>query len=294
MAKILVITHIPSPYQVELFDALTRHDLHSVQVAYLHETTANRSWKVSGLQHDHLFLNGGDSKFAAAEAQLASADLVIFNYYQDPQLLRLLKVRAKTGKAWCFWGERPGYHGFDCLGTLYRKWKLAALHSSNISIWGIGRWAVERYCREFGPNRKYFNVPYYSNLNRFTPIRNGSDSHDKAIKFLYSGSLIYRKGVDLLALAFSRLADEFSHIQLDLVGEGPLRPKLERQLLKHQARVHFWGFRSWQELPKFYCGSDVLCVPSRYDGWGLVVPEGLAAGLPVIRYGPNRSFAGIH
>jgi len=25
-----------------------------------------------------------------------------------------------------------------------------------------------------------------------------------------------------------------------------------------------------------------LCVPSRYDGWGLVVPEGLASGLPVI------------
>jgi glycosyltransferase involved in cell wall biosynthesis len=29
-------------------------------------------------------------------------------------------------------------------------------------------------------------------------------------------------------------------------------------------------------------GADVLCVPSRYDGWGLVVPEGLASGLPVI------------
>ena len=26
----------------------------------------------------------------------------------------------------------------------------------------------------------------------------------------------------------------------------------------------------------------MLCVPSRYDGWGMVVPEGLASGLPVI------------
>ncbi len=83
-------------------------------------------------------------------------------------------------------------------------------------------------------------------------------------------------------MAFSRLAGEFPFVQLDLVGEGPLRPKLERMLLKHQDRVHFRGFRSWEELPEFYRRSDFLCVPSRYDGWGLVVPEGLAAGLPVI------------
>jgi glycosyltransferase involved in cell wall biosynthesis len=35
-------------------------------------------------------------------------------------------------------------------------------------------------------------------------------------------------------------------------------------------------------LPREYAAADVLCVPSRYDGWGLVVPEGLASGLPVI------------
>jgi glycosyltransferase involved in cell wall biosynthesis len=47
-------------------------------------------------------------------------------------------------------------------------------------------------------------------------------------------------------------------------------------------RVEFVGFRDWHELPGEYAAADVLCVPSRYDGWGLVVPEGLAAGLPVI------------
>jgi len=40
-----------------------------------------------------------------------------------------------------------------------------------------------------------------------------------------------------------------------------------------------------------YAGADVLCVPSRYDGWGLVVPEGLAAGLPVI--GTDRMGAAL-
>ncbi len=47
-------------------------------------------------------------------------------------------------------------------------------------------------------------------------------------------------------------------------------------------RVEFAGFKDWNELPGEYASADVLCVPSRYDGWGLVVPEGLASGLPVI------------
>ena len=41
-------------------------------------------------------------------------------------------------------------------------------------------------------------------------------------------------------------------------------------------RVQFTGFRDWEDLPAEYGKADVLCVPSLHDGWGLVVPEGLA------------------
>jgi glycosyltransferase involved in cell wall biosynthesis len=44
-------------------------------------------------------------------------------------------------------------------------------------------------------------------------------------------------------------------------------------------------------LPREYASADVMCVPSRYDGWGLVVPEGLASGLPVI--GTDRMGAAL-
>jgi glycosyltransferase involved in cell wall biosynthesis len=64
-----------------------------------------------------------------------------------------------------------------------------------------------------------------------------------------------------------------------------------RQLSTVRDRVDFVGFRDWRELPGEYACADVLCVPSRYDGWGLVVPEGLAAGLPVI--GTDRMGAAL-
>ncbi len=44
--------------------------------------------------------------------------------------------------------------------------------------------------------------------------------------FLFSGSLIARKGVDLLAAAFVRLAREVPNVRLKIVGEGELRESL--------------------------------------------------------------------
>src|SRR5262249_60376312 len=70
--------------------------------------------------------------------------------------------------------------------------------------------------------------------------------------------------------------------RLKIAGEGELRESMAETLRPAQERVEFLGFKSWDELPQLYASADVLCVPSRYDGWGLVVPEGLAAGLPVI------------
>jgi glycosyltransferase involved in cell wall biosynthesis len=61
-----------------------------------------------------------------------------------------------------------------------------------------------------------------------------------------------------------------------------LRDQLSRSAAPLGKRVVFHGFKQWQELPAIYAQSDILCAPSRYDGWGLIVPEGLAAGLLVI------------
>jgi glycosyltransferase involved in cell wall biosynthesis len=77
------------------------------------------------------------------------------------------------------------------------------------------------------------------------------------------------------------------------MGTGGLEDELRQQLSPLAARVQFLGFKSWHELPRYYADADVLCAPSRYDGWGLIVPEALASGLPVIgtdRTGAAREF----
>ena len=86
----------------------------------------------------------------------------------------------------------------------------------------------------------------------------------------------------MLASAFKALAAWHPTVRLKIMGDGSLEHILRLQLSALGKRVEFLGFRDWSELPAIYADADVLCVPSRYDGWGMVVPEGLAAGLPVI------------
>jgi len=238
-----------------------------------------------------MFVDQCSGRFKDIVKKVEDADFVAINYYADELACSLIGARCATQKPWCFWGERPGMRKPEWLGRLRRRVLLRDLYGSQAPIWGIGRFAVEGYKAEFGNSRLYDNIPYYSDLDRFQQAGVDRNSLNDERVFLFSGSLIYRKGVDLLAQSFLRLAREVTNIRLIVVGYGKSRDWLVRLLQPVRDRVEFLGFKDWQELPACYGHADVLCVPSRYDGWGLVVPEGLAAGLPVI--GTNRMGAAI-
>jgi glycosyltransferase involved in cell wall biosynthesis len=275
--NVLVLTDCPSPYQVELFNEIEARGECTLEVAYLRNHDPNRRWKSPALRHAAIELDRNGMSRARECAR--GADFVVFNYYRHANAERLIEERATRGTPWCFWGERPGFHQPAWAGRLLRKWKLSQLHKSAVPIWGIGKFGVEGYREEFGNGRAYCNLPYFSDLQRFD---NEAERCLSERVFLFSGSLISRKGVDLVARAFVRLAREVANVRLRIVGEGELRETLAQMLGAVSERVEFVGFKDWDELPGEYARADVLCVPSRYDGWGLVVPEGLASGLPVI------------
>ena len=280
--KVFLLTDSPSPYQVELFNEIASQGDCQLRVGYLRSRDPLRQWTSPRLLHEAINLDSGGGGMRQAREAARESDLVIFNYYFHRHATELIGERAADGGPWCFWGERPGFRqpAWAALGgRLLRRWKLARLHDSSVPIWGIGKFAIDEYRREFGPQRPYFNLPYFSDLKRFEiDTRNGSNER----VFLFSGSLIARKGIDLVARAFVQLASEFNDVRLRIAGDGELRQALAQLLQPVSDRVEFTGFKNWDELPELYASVDVLCVPSRYDGWGLVVPEGLASGLPVI------------
>ena len=103
--------------------------------------------------------------------------------------------------------------------------------------------------------------------------------HDK-MKFLIIGRLTRLKGLDTALKALGKLKNyEWT---LDIVGDGSQREELE-SLVKELGidnRIQFYGFRD--DTDKFMSEASCLLFPSRSEGFGLVVAEALAVGLPVL------------
>ncbi|NEM97745.1 glycosyltransferase family 4 protein [Pontibacter burrus] len=93
------------------------------------------------------------------------------------------------------------------------------------------------------------------------------------------------KGQDILLEALALLkADLLVPVRLDFVGDGPSCKYLKEltKRLNLEQEVHFQGNREKQWLYQHLSDFNVLVQPSRIEGFGLTVLEGVAAGLPVL------------
>ncbi|MET1756684.1 glycosyltransferase family 4 protein [Novosphingobium sp. RD2P27] len=96
------------------------------------------------------------------------------------------------------------------------------------------------------------------------------------------GRLVPQKGFDRLIDAFSRCADLIPEWRLVIWGEGPERSALEcqRDSLGLTDRIVLPGIT--REAGEWIGQTDIFVLSSRFEGWGLVLSEAMAAGLPVV------------
>jgi glycosyltransferase involved in cell wall biosynthesis len=92
-----------------------------------------------------------------------------------------------------------------------------------------------------------------------------------------------QKNHALLIDIFAELVARDDRFRLVLIGDGPLRPAIERKVARAglAGHVHFAGVRS--DVPQVMQGAlDVILLPSHYEGLPLVGIECQAAGLPAV------------
>jgi glycosyltransferase involved in cell wall biosynthesis len=84
------------------------------------------------------------------------------------------------------------------------------------------------------------------------------------------------KGIFWLPKVFAALDD--LDLTLTIAGHGPDRPRLREMCAGMGSRVIFLGSVQPQDVPQVLARHDILLMPSRYEGFGLVVIEAMAAG----------------
>lgn len=173
---------------------------------------------------------------------------------------------------------------------------LATYHARLLEplCWRYLRWFHNRTLATFCPsastkelleNHGFQNVKIWSrgvdsvlfdNRKRDESLRSRLGVKPGDILFLYVGRLAAEKNLDLLMKAWSILPAR-DHYRLMLVGDGPMRQKLEAS---NDPRIIFAGYRQGEELARYFASSDVFVFPSVTETFGNVILEAMASGLP--------------
>lgn len=130
-----------------------------------------------------------------------------------------------------------------------------------------------------GINLEEFDIPYSkeecrSKLNL---------PHNKKI-ILFIGSLTPRKALRILVKAMKKVVKEIPNAYLVFVGGGTMRQELEAMAIKQKINqsVKFAGFVEDDLKPLYYKSSDLFVLPSFSEGFGIVLLEASACGLPLV------------
>jgi glycosyltransferase involved in cell wall biosynthesis len=101
---------------------------------------------------------------------------------------------------------------------------------------------------------------------------------------LCMGRLMPMKAVDVLIRALPAIAADIPNVLVEIVGQGPDRPRLERLAwsLGLASNVRFHGWVTSEVRDEIADSAWLAVCPSRFEGWGMVCMEASARGLPVV------------
>lgn len=126
------------------------------------------------------------------------------------------------------------------------------------------------------PDHKLRVLPLGCETSRI-PFQYKETKRDGPLKLLYAGRVTQSKGIKYLleAMRFFNKADVELHMIGNIQGSGEALRNYQKVFTLHPALSQYELFRGYREF-------DALVLPSIFEGFGLVIIEALAAGLPVI------------
>lgn len=177
-------------------------------------------------------------------------------------------------------------HGGDVTSMnkgIFRKLKIRCLKEAN-QITVVSEHLknkVQELVPEINPNVISMGIDV-SKFGKQYYVPNYFGQGDKKV-VLFVGRLAEKKGVTYLIEAMKSI-----DALLVIVGDGPLRKDLQKQAAEIKNKVIFLGAKTHEELKTIYASADVFVAPSvtakdgDQEGFGLVMLEAMASGLPII------------
>ena len=280
---------IASPHQEAFLEALAERWAAAYGVDVIlgveRDLPAERSaqgWRSASHKHLKVVDISIPANHAALTAHATAASLHVFSgFFSHPLVWAGFRRLAPTSARLAIFSEAPEQPWQTGWLKRLRGRALAARWARRFAfVLAIGGVGCEFFSRIGFPKEKIVPFGYFLDV---PPLATASNQpSDGVVRFVSAGQLIHRKGIDLLLRACGELPA--TGWRLDCYGDGPERMRLE-QLVRSLGladRVAFHGVISSDGVRAALAQADCALLPSRFDGWGMLVNESLAVGTPVI------------
>ncbi|MBN1570675.1 MAG: glycosyltransferase [Acidobacteria bacterium] len=287
--RIGILMDHPSPHMVALLESVAGRKDCTLEVIYCGKNAPGRIWGAPAGDIPHHFVRGITGplgvRFNPGILQAMSSlhiDVWVINtIYGSPTTLMAAQWLHFRGKPWIYMNEpvRPR----TGIRAAIKELLLQHVLNKADGITGTGKAAVDLYRKRLKKDIPSQSIPYFIDISEFLDLPDPiPPAENEDLCFVTSGQLIERKGFGCLLEACRHLPEKGWHLKL--IGDGPLRSALERKLEQYGLanRVRMDGAIPYSQRARCYAGSHVFLFPSLWDGWGMVVPEALASGLPVV------------
>jgi glycosyltransferase involved in cell wall biosynthesis len=203
----------------------------------------------------------------------------------DMPFLVLLPLRLSVSRVtWLHWSEgsrrslksRLSYPLKWYYGALVNRFAIGALAIGDSAARTFMSWGVK-------PTKIRF-LPYAAPAPPAAPTQTDRARSREAVHFLFLGALCHRKAIDVLLRAFRSVVAAHRDARLELVGHDGSNGEYQRLAgeLGIAHAVQFTMAVAPQQVGAALARCDVFVLPSRYDGWGVVLNEAAALGKPLI------------
>lgn len=290
MKHVVIITNIPAPYRVDFFDYLQKNYTdYRFTIIYSSKNEDNRSWKVDETKMNNcVFLDSKtikikkryDTKYihipwgVSKVLDKIKPDVVVGSEY-NPTIIQAVAYCKRKKIPYVSWtdGTLFSERNINFVQKFLRKYVISRADAY------IGSSTKSKEAQIFyGADEEKCHISFLAvDVEKYIQKPQGQGKG----KILCVGSLIERKGVDLL---FNALANVESAFNLYLAGSGNEKDNLARlaKELNIENQVHFLGQLSREELLKHYADSDLFVLPTREDCFALVILEAMCSELPIV------------
>ncbi|MDZ4401081.1 glycosyltransferase family 4 protein [Prosthecobacter sp.] len=312
----IVANSLP-PYRMHLHQRIARemageiimHTVCTHEVDYMHAYAPTPDIKAISFGPGHPFTRQLKLRYAPFEWLKAGriikwfesnqVDAVLVLGYNDVGRIRILRWCHSRGVPSLLFGD-SNIRGDTAIGlkAAFKNVVVGWIVRQVTALMVCGRLGRE-YWQKYGAHtERLFDFPYEPDyeliralpLKKIEEVRQRFNLRAERRRIVFSGRFAPAKCPDLLIDAFIALAHARPEWDLVFIGAGGValgggdRGSLEARVPDElKGRVVFTGFLEEQWMVSaIYRASDVLCLPSEFEPWALVVNEAAAAGMAIV------------